>query len=163
MVTTVSFDTGLGQHKSGFRTHPETPVNYRHVIRRDVGAGRPRRQEERPMDPLKICSVEFDDRDPYRATFNVHLSRDMTDFERQALPPLLSSGFSPSEARGSAVVAIRNATITMIEDHRDLLKQIVAEAETLARTMEHEQHAIAAQIAARVEGVEQRAAAIDWS
>ena len=45
------------------------------------------------MDPLKICSVEFDDRDPYRATFNVHLSRDMTDFERQALPPLLSSGF----------------------------------------------------------------------
>jgi hypothetical protein len=86
------------------------------------------------MDPLKICSVEFDDRDPYRATFNVHLSRDMTDFERQALPPLLSSGFSPSEARGSAVVAIRNATITMIEDHRDLLKQIVAEAETLART-----------------------------
>jgi len=48
------------------------------------------------MDPLKICSVEFDDRDPYRATFNVHLSRDMTDFERQALPPLLSSGFSPS-------------------------------------------------------------------
>ena len=80
------------------------------------------------MDPLKICSVEFDDRDPYRATFNVHLSRDMTDFERQALPPLLSSGFSPSEARGSAVVAIRNATITMIEDHRDLLKQIVAEA-----------------------------------
>jgi hypothetical protein len=52
------------------------------------------------MDPLKICSVEFDDRDPYRATFNVHLSRDMTDFERQALPPLLSSGFSPSEARG---------------------------------------------------------------
>ena len=85
------------------------------------------------MDPLKICSVEFDDRDPYRATFNVHLSRDMTDFERQALPPLLSSGFSPSEARGSAVVAIRNATITMIEDHRDLLKQIVAEAETLGQ------------------------------
>ncbi|HYY00496.1 MAG TPA: hypothetical protein VE908_13250 [Mycobacterium sp.] len=69
----------------------------------------------------------------------------------------------PSEARGSAVVAIRNATITMIEDHRDLLKQIVAEAETLARTMEHEQHAVAAQIAARVEGVQQRAAAIDWS
>jgi hypothetical protein len=115
------------------------------------------------MDPLKICSVEFDDRDPYRATFNVHLSRDMTDFERQALPPLLSGGFSPSEARGSAVVAIRNVTITMIEDHRDLLKQIVAEAETLARTMEHEQHAVAAQIAARVEGVQQRAAAIDWS
>jgi hypothetical protein len=76
---------------------------------------------------------------------------------------MLSSGFSPSEARGSAVVAIRNATITMIEDHRDLLKQIVAEAETLARTMEHEQHAVAAQIAARVEGVQQRAAAIDWS
>ena len=90
------------------------------------------------MDPLKICSVEFDDRDPYRATFNVHLSRDMTDFERQTLPPLLSGGFSPSEARGSAVVAIRNATITMIEDHRDLLKQIVAEAESLAKTMEHE-------------------------
>jgi hypothetical protein len=44
------------------------------------------------MDPLKICSVEFDDRDPYRATFNVHLSRDMTDFERQALPPLFSGG-----------------------------------------------------------------------
>jgi hypothetical protein len=50
----------------------------------------------------------------------------------------------------------------MIEDHRDLLKQIVAEAEILARTMEHEQHAVAAQIAARVEGVRQRAAAIDW-
>jgi hypothetical protein len=39
----------------------------------------------------------------------------------------------------------------------------VAEAETLARTMEHDQHAVAAQIAARVEGVPQRAAAIDWS
>ena len=115
------------------------------------------------MEQLKICSVEFDDRDPFLATFEVHLSRDMTDFERQALPPLLSGGFSPSEARGSAVVAIRNVTITMIEDHRDLLKQIVAEAETLARTMEHEQHAVAAQIAARVEGVQQRAAAIDWS
>jgi len=115
------------------------------------------------MDPLRICSVEFDDRDPFRATFNFHLSRDMTDFERQTLPPLLSSGFSPSEARGSAVVAIRNSTITMIEDHRDLLKQIVAEAESLAATMEHDQHAVAAQVAARVEGVRQRAAVIDWS
>jgi hypothetical protein len=55
------------------------------------------------MDPLKISSVELDDRDPFRATFNVHLTRDMTDFERQTLPPLLSGGFSPSEARGSAV------------------------------------------------------------
>jgi hypothetical protein len=115
------------------------------------------------MDPLKISSVEFDDRDPYRATFNVHLSRDMTDFERQTLPPLLSGRFSPSEARGSAVVAIRNSTIAMIEDHRDLLKQIVAEAESLAKTMEHDQHAVAGQVAARVEGVRQRAAAIDWS
>ncbi|MDT5143433.1 MAG: hypothetical protein QOD02_1912 [Mycobacterium sp.] len=115
------------------------------------------------MDPLKISSVEFDDQDPYRATFNVHLSRDMTDFERQTLPPLLSGSFSPSEARGSAVVAIRNSTITMIEDHKDLLKQIVAEAESLAKTMEHDQHAVAAQVTARVEGVRQRAAAIDWS
>jgi hypothetical protein len=112
------------------------------------------------MDPLKISSVELDDRDPFRATFKVHLSRDMTDFERQTL---LSGSFSPSEARGSAVVAIRNATIAMIEDHRDLLKQIVAEAESLAKTMEHDQHAVAAQVAARVEDVRQRAAAIDWS
>jgi hypothetical protein len=51
----------------------------------------------------------------------------------------------------------------MIEYHRDLLKQIVAEAETLAGTMEHEQRAIAAQIAERIEGVHERAAAIDWS
>jgi hypothetical protein len=29
--------------------------------------------------------------------------------------------------------------------------------------MEHEQYAVAAQVAARVEGVHQRAAAIDWS
>lgn len=115
------------------------------------------------MYPLKISSVELDDRDPFRATFNVHLSRDMTDFERQTLPPLLSGSFSPSEARGAAVVAIRNATIAMIEDHRDLLKQIVAEAESLARTMEHDQHAVSAQVAARVEDVRQRAAAIDWS
>jgi hypothetical protein len=61
------------------------------------------------------------------------------------------------------VVAIRNATIAMIDDHRDLLKQIVAEAESLARTMEHDQHAVAAHVAARVEDVPQRAAAIDWS
>jgi hypothetical protein len=115
------------------------------------------------MYPLKISSVELDDRDPFRATFNVHLSRDMTEFERQTLPPLLSGSFSPSEARGAAVVAIRNATIAMIEDHRDLLKQIVAEAESLARTMEHDQHAVAAHVAARVEDVPQRAAAIDWS
>ena len=47
------------------------------------------------MDQLKICSVEFDDGDPFLATFNVHLSRDMTAFERQMLPPLLTSGFSP--------------------------------------------------------------------
>jgi hypothetical protein len=133
------------------------------VIRRDAGEDRPRRQKERPIDPLKISSVEFDDQDPYRATFNVHLSRDMTDFERQTLPPLLSGSFSPSEARGSAVVAIRNSTITMIEDHKDLLKQIVAEAESLAKTMEHDQHAVAAHVATRVEGVRQRAAAIDWS
>jgi hypothetical protein len=115
------------------------------------------------MDPLKISSVELDDRDPYKATFNVHLSRDMTDFERQTLPPLLSGRFSPSEARGSAVVAIRNATIAMIEDHRDLLKQIVAEAESLAKTMQNDQRAVSAQVAARVEDVRQRAAAIDWS
>jgi len=51
----------------------------------------------------------------------------------------------------------------MIEDHRDLLKQIVAEAESLARTMEHELRAVAAQVAARVEDVRERAAAIDWS
>ena len=43
------------------------------------------------MDQLKIRSVEFDDRDPFLATFNVHLSRDMTDFERQMLPPLLTA------------------------------------------------------------------------
>jgi hypothetical protein len=61
------------------------------------------------------------------------------------------------------MVAIRNATITMIEDHRDLLKQIVAEAEKISSTMEHEQRAIAAHIAERVEGVQERAAAIDWS
>jgi hypothetical protein len=115
------------------------------------------------MDPLKISRVEFDDRDPFRATFNMHLTRDMTEFERQTLPPLLSGGFSPSEARGSAVVAIRNATIGMIEDHRDLLKQIVAEAESLAKTMEVDQHAVAAHVAARVEDVRERAAAIDWS
>jgi hypothetical protein len=115
------------------------------------------------MDPLKISSVELHERDPYRATFNVHLSRDMTDFERQTLPSLLSGSFSPSEARGWATVAVRNATIAMIEDHRDLLKQIVAEAESLAKAMEHDQHAVAAQVAARVADVRQRAAAIDWS
>ena len=115
------------------------------------------------MDQLKICSVELDDRDPFLATINVHLSRDMTAFERQMLPPLFTSGFSPAEARGSAMVAIRNATITMIEDHRDLLKQIVAEAETFSGTMEHEQRAIAAHVAERVQGVHERAAAIDWS
>ena len=114
------------------------------------------------MEQLKICSVEFDDCDPFLATFNVHLSRDMTDFERQMLPPLLTGGFSPSEARGAAMVAIRNATITMIEDHRDLLKQIVAEAETLASTLENERRVIAPHVAARVKGVHERAAAIDW-
>ncbi|MBV8293246.1 MAG: hypothetical protein JOY55_15780, partial [Mycobacterium sp.] len=56
-----------------------------------------------------------------------------------------------------------NATIAMIEDHRDLLKQIVAEAESLAKTIEHDQHGVAGQVAARVEDVRQRAAAIDWS
>ena len=40
------------------------------------------------MDPLKISSVELDERDPFRATFYVHLTRDMTEFERQTLPPL---------------------------------------------------------------------------
>jgi hypothetical protein len=131
-----------------------------------VGEARPRRYadiKERPMESLKISGVELDDQDPYRATFNMHLSRDMTDFERQVLPPILSGRFSPSEARGSAVVAIRNATIAMIEDHRDLLKQIVAEAESLAKTMQDEQYAVAAEVAARVEDVQQRAAAIDWS
>jgi hypothetical protein len=115
------------------------------------------------MEALKITTVEFDDQDPYRATFTLHLSREMTDFERQTLPPLLSGGFSPAEARGPAVIAIRNATITMIEDHRDLLKQIVAEAESLAKTMEHELQAVAAQVAARVADVRERAAAIDWT
>jgi hypothetical protein len=114
------------------------------------------------MDPLKISCVELDDQDPYRATFNLYLSRDMTDFERQILPPLLSGRFLPAEVRGSAVVAIRNATIAMIEDHRHLLKQIVAEAESLAKTMQDEQYAVVAQVAARVEDVRQRAAAIDW-
>jgi hypothetical protein len=65
-------------------------------------------------------------------------------------------------SRQGSVVAIRNATIAMIEDHRDLLKQIVAEAESLAKTMEHDQHGVAGQVAARVEDVRQRAAAIDW-
>jgi hypothetical protein len=115
------------------------------------------------MDPLKISSVELDDHDPYQATFNVHLSRDMTEFERQILPPLLSGRFLPTEARGSAAVAVRNATIATIEGHRDLLKQIVAEAESLAKTMQDEQYTVAGQVAARVEDVRQRAAAIDWS
>jgi len=39
----------------------------------------------------------------------------------------------------------------------------VAEAESLAKTMEHDQRAVAAQAAARVADVRQRAAAIDWS
>jgi hypothetical protein len=58
------------------------------------------------MDELKICSIEFDDRDPFLATFNVHLSRDMTAFERQFAAPAHQRLF-PSEARGCAVVAIR--------------------------------------------------------
>lgn len=115
------------------------------------------------MDPLKIARVEPDEEDPYRATFHLFLSRAMTDFERQILPPLLSGRFSPSEVRGAAQVAIRNTTITMIKDHRDLLKQIVAEAESLAETMQDEQRATAAQAAARVADVRRRAAAIDWS
>jgi hypothetical protein len=97
----------------------------------------------RASTTLTICSVEFDDWDPYRARFIVHLSRDVTDFERRTLPPLLSGGFSPSAPRGSATVAIRNATITMIEDHRDLFKQIVTEAESLAKTMKHELRVVA--------------------
>jgi hypothetical protein len=43
------------------------------------------------MDPLKISSVELDDRDPFRATFNVHLTRDMTEFERQTLLQVLTA------------------------------------------------------------------------
>ena len=61
----------------GRRSIPSTQVNYNYVIRRDAGEDRPRRPKERPMDPLKISSVELDDQDPFRATFNVHLSRDL--------------------------------------------------------------------------------------
>jgi hypothetical protein len=120
-------------------------------------------KEALTMDTLKIASVELDERDPFGATFNLHLSRDMTDFERQTLPPLLSGRFSPAEARGPSWVAIRNSTIAMIEDHRDLLKRIVAEAESFASRMQDEQSGVAANAAARVEDVRRRAAAIDWT
>ena len=114
------------------------------------------------MEPLKIAKVELDEQDPFRATFNVQLSRGMTLFERQTLPPLLSGRFSPAEVRGPSLVAIRNATIDMIEDHKDLLKLIVSEAESLARAMQDEQHAVVTEAAARTDDVRRRAAAIDW-
>jgi hypothetical protein len=50
------------------------------------------------MDSLKIARVELDDQDPYRATFNLQLSRDMTNFERQALRRPNSS---PAECKTS--------------------------------------------------------------
>ena len=55
------------------------------------------------------------------------------------------------------------ASAAQIEELGKRMQSAEAEAETLARTMEHEQHAVAAHIEARVEGVRQRAAAIDWS
>jgi len=115
------------------------------------------------IDQLRIARVELDEQDPFRATFNVHLSRAMTHFERQTLPPLLSGRFSPAEVRGPSMMAVRNVTIAMIEVHRDLLKQIVAEAESLARAMQDDGDGRNAQSAARVQNVRRRAAAIDWS
>ena len=51
----------------------------------------------------------------------------------------------------------------MIEDHRDLFKQIVAEAESLASDNgTRAERRRRAQVADRVQGVHQRAAAIDW-
>lgn len=67
----------------GLRVDQQTALNYKDVIRRRGGVAAKRK---RKMDPLKISGVELDDRDPFRATFDVQLSREMTEFERQTLP-----------------------------------------------------------------------------
>ena len=51
----------------------------------------------------------------------------------------------------------------MIEDHTELLKEIVSEAESLAKTMQNVQDAGTAEAAAKVEDAQRRAAEIDWS
>jgi hypothetical protein len=115
------------------------------------------------MEPLGIARVALDEHELSRTTFNLHLSRVMTASERETLPQLLSQRFSPSMTRGGAIVGITKTSITMIEEQKDLLKQIVSEAESQAKANQDAQDSAAANAAANRADARRRAAAIDWS
>jgi hypothetical protein len=148
----------------GVRTGPSTSVNYKAGIRARPGEAESATNEgKRSMEPLGIARVELDEHELSRTAFNLHLSRVMTAFERETLPQLLSQRFSPSMTRGGAIVGITKTSIAMIEEQKDLLKQIVSEAESQAKANQDAQDSALANAAANRADARRRAAAIDWS
>jgi heme exporter protein D len=112
---------------------------------------------------LKIVMSELNPRNPSGTSFDLHLSRPMTDFEAAAAEKVLSKGFAAAVVTGPSIVTINDVSVEAIEQRKDILQQLVSEVEAHARQQQQAQDAAAAQAQAQIEDAGRRAAAIDWS
>lgn len=118
------------------------------------------------MDPLRIVRAKPNEYDPNATWYDLHLSRPMTEFERRIVPAKLSgAGFysPPSEVKHPNFVTIQNTPIALLESKKDVLQQLVSEAEAEAKAMQERQEAEKAQAEANWQDAKRRAEAIDWN
>jgi RIO-like serine/threonine protein kinase len=116
--------------------------------------------------PLTIVRLELNEENPDATTYNLHLSRRMTEMETRALVGLLNSaGFhtpSPQATNPDAVI-LDHIHVSVIEGCKDKLKDIVAEAAHIADAQLRVMRTTEGEAAARFQDAKDRAAAMDWS
>jgi hypothetical protein len=82
---------------------------------------------------LKVVEVTQYPTDPTGCSCVVRFSRDLTHFERETVPVMLSMPFSPSEVRGADTVSIHaRVSFCTYPKTRANLGGLVAEAESQA-------------------------------
>ncbi len=73
--------------------------------------------------PLEIVACELNPHAPTRAdSFDLHLNRATTEFEREALPGILSN-FARAEIKGPTIVTLWEPPIAAVEKGQEKLQQ----------------------------------------
>jgi hypothetical protein len=122
---------------------------------------------EAPSDhqPLKIVRSELDGEDKTRQTFLLHLSRVMTDSERDHVADAISRNLSQASTKavGPAIVAVKHVSTDWLETNRNVLQRSVAEGTQAAARADEERQMRAERDAQSLAELKRRAAGIDWS
>jgi hypothetical protein len=117
-------------------------------------------------EQLRISRLELNEQDPNAKSFNLHLSRPISQLEREALRALLSKAgfYAPfTEAPHPTVIAVDNVEISAFEHRREDIKAWVVEAESTAKLQQEYIDTQQAAAVAKIQDSKTRAAAIDWT